>query len=87
MKLSFSAAVLQRSFPNKMLWKHETNPEKNKNVEAGSHQNLFGNLLKSHPCTDNSLKICSTSSDHPLPVKQLWGTASACQKNFKRLKL
>ena len=32
-------------------------------------------------------KIRSTCAEHPPPGEHLWGTASACKKNFKRRKL
>ena len=52
----------------------------------GSQQSCSATLLKSHPCTDMPQKIYSTPAEHP-PGEHLWKTASACQKNFKRLKL
>ena len=60
--------------------------EKN-NAEARSQQNRLTTLLKSHPCADASPKIHSTSAEHLPPGEHLCETASACQKNFKRLKL
>ena len=44
-------------------------------------------LLKSHPRTDMSPKTRNTSAERPPPEEHLWGTASTCQKNFKRLNL
>ena len=78
--------VLQRCSRRKMLRKHEANPQEN-NAEARRQQSRFATLLKSHPHTDMRPKICSTSAEHPPLGEHLWGTASACQKNFKRLKL
>ena len=69
-----------------MLCKLETNPQEN-NAEARSQQSRFATLLKSQPRTDSPPTICSTSAEHPSPGDHLWGTASACQKNFRRLKL
>ena len=40
-----------------------------------------------HPHTDTHPKIRSTLAEHPPPGEHLWGTASAYQKNFKRVKL
>ena len=70
-----------------MFCKHEVNPQVNNNVEAQLQQSRFATLLKSHSRTDAPPKIRSTSGEHPPPDKHLWGTASACQKNFKRLEL
>ena len=70
-----------------MLCKHEANPQENNNAKAQSQQSCFATLLKSHPHTDMSLKIRSTSAEHPSPGEHLWGTASACQKNFEILEL
>ena len=47
----------------------------------------FEALLKSHPRTDRPPKIRSTSTEYPSLGEHLWGTASACQKKFKRLNL
>ena len=69
-----------------MLHKQEANPQENNNAEARSQQSHFVTLLKSRPCTDSPPKICGTSPEHPPLEEHLWGTASACQKNFKRLK-
>ena len=46
-------------------------------------------LLKSPMRMDTPPKICSisASAERPPPGEYLWGTASACQKNFKRLKV
>ena len=63
--------------------RHEANPQENKNAEAQFQQSCFPTLLKSHPFTDTPQKIRSTSTEHPPPGEHLWGTASACQKNFK----
>ena len=70
-----------------MLCKHEANPQENNNAEARSQQNRLATLLKSHPRTDTLPKICSISIEHPSPGVHLCGTAFACQKNFKRLKI
>ena len=70
-----------------MLPRHEANPKESNNAEARSHQSRFETLLKSHPRTDAPPKIHSTSAEHPPSGEHLWGTASACQKNFKILKL
>ena len=69
-----------------MLRKHEANSQVNNNVEARSQQNHF-TTLKSHPRTYALPKISSTSTEHPPLGEHLWGTATAFQKNFKRLKL
>ena len=70
-----------------MLPRYKANSEKNNNAQARSQQSHFATLLKSHPRTDTPPKIRSTSAEH-LPLgEHLWGTASACQKTFKRLKL
>ena len=42
-------------------------------------------LLKSHPCIDAPPQIRSTSAEHPPPGKCLWGTAFACQIEFKKI--
>ena len=68
-----------------MLPKHEANPQENNNAEASTQQNRFATLLKSHPRTETPQKICSTSAEHPSPGEHFWGTASACQNNFKYL--
>ena len=47
----------------------------------------FATLLKSHPRTDRPSKIRSTSTEHPPLGEHLRGTASACQKKFKRFNL
>ena len=70
-----------------MLRRHQVNPRLNNNAEARSQQSRFATLLKSHPGTDTPPNIRSTSAEYPTPGEHLWGTASACQKNFKRLKL
>ena len=70
-----------------MLCKHEAKPRENCNAETRSQQSCFATLLKSHPRTDMPPKIHSTSTEHPPPGEDLWGVASACRKNFKRLKL
>ena len=70
-----------------MLCKHEANPQENNNAEAQPQQSRFATLLKSHPRTVTPPKIRSTFAEHPPPGEHLWGTASACQKNFKRLEL
>ena len=48
-----------------MLCKYEANPQENNNEEARSQQIRFATLLKSDPRTDTSLKIRSTSVEHP----------------------
>ena len=68
-----------------MLCKHEANPQENNNAEAQPRQSRLAALLKSHPRTDMPPKIRSTSAERPPPGEHFWGTASACQKNFKRL--
>ena len=70
-----------------MLSKPEANPQENNNSEAQPQQIRFATLLKSHPRTGTPSKIRSTSAEHPSPGEHIWGTASACQKNFKRLDL
>ena len=82
-----SEAVLQRCSPRKVLRKHEAIPLENNNAEARSQQSRLTALLKSHPRTDTPPKNRSTSAEHPPPEEHLWGTASACQKNFKKRKL
>ena len=67
----------------KMLPRQESNPQENNNAEARSQENRFAILLKSHAHTDTPPKIRSTPVEHPLPGEHLWGTFSACQKNFK----
>ena len=69
-----------------MLPQNEANPWEN-NAEARSQQSHFATLLKSHLHIDTPPKIGSTSAEHPRLGEHPWGTASACQKNFKRLKL
>ena len=66
--------------------RHEANPQENNNAEARSQQSRFATLLKPHPRTDTPPKIRSTSADHLPPGVNLWGTASACQNNFKIMK-
>ena len=68
-----------------MLCKHEANPQENNNAEEQPQQGRFATLLKSHSRTDTPPKNRSTSAEHLPPGEHLWGTASACQKNFKRL--
>ena len=70
-----------------MLPRHEANPQENSNAEVRSQQSRFATLLKSHPRRETPPKIRSTSAEPPPPGKHFWETASACQKNFKRLKL
>ena len=70
-----------------MFPKHEANPQENNNAEARSQQSRSATLLKLHQRTDTPLKIRSTSAKHPPLGEHIWGTACACQKNFKRLKL
>ena len=77
-----------------MLPRHEANAQENNNAEAQSQQRRFATLIKSHPHTDTSAKIRSTSAEHPPPGEYLWGIAPACQNlnhalNYekKRLKL
>ena len=70
-----------------MLCKPEANPQENNNAELQSQQSRLATLLKSHPRTDTPPKIPSTSAEQPPPGEHLWGTASACQKNFKKLRL
>ena len=57
----------------------------NNNAEARSQQIRFVTLLKSHSRADTPPKIHSIFIEHPPLGKQIWGTASACQTNFKRL--
>ena len=45
--------------------RNEENPQENTNTEARSQQSRFATLLKSHPCTDASPKIRSTSAEYP----------------------
>ena len=52
-----------------------------------SQKTHFATLLKLHPHTDVSTRIHSTSAEHLSLGEHLWGTASVCQKSFKRLKL
>ena len=68
-----------------MLSRHEANSQENNNLEGQPQQNRFGTLLKLHPCTDTPPKIRSIFTEHPPPGEHLWGTASVCKKNFKRL--
>ena len=70
-----------------MLPRQEANSQEKNNTEVRSQQSRFATLLKSQPYIDTLPKIRSTSSEHSPPEKHLWGTASACQKNFKRFKL
>ena len=70
-----------------MLRKHEANLQENNIAEARSQQSRFATLLKSHPRTDKSSKIRSTSAEHAYPGENQRETASACKKNFKRLKI
>ena len=67
----------------KMLCK----PKANLDAEAQPQQSRFATLLKSHQRTDLTQKICSISAEHPPPTERIWGTAFACQKNFKTLEL
>ena len=69
-----------------MLHQHDANPQEN-NAEERRQQSCFATLLKLYPRTDMPLKVYSTSAENPPPKEYLWATASACQKNFKRLKL
>ena len=62
-------------------------PQETKNAEAQSQQSHFATLLKSDPHTDTHRKTHSTSAEHPPRGEYLWGSASACQEKFKRLKL
>ena len=61
-----------------------TNPQESNNAEARSQQSHFAILLKSHLRTDTPKKTRRTSAEHPPPGEHLWGTASTCQKNFKK---
>ena len=61
--------------------------QKNNNVEAWYQQSHFATLLKPHLRTDTPLKTHSTSAEESSLGEYLWGTASACQQNFKRIKL
>ena len=70
-----------------MFRKHEANPQEKNNAEVQFQQSCFLTLLKSHPDADTAPKICSTTTEHPLLGEHLGKTASACQKNFKRLNL
>ena len=67
--------------------RHEANPQENNNAEVRSQQSRVAILLKSHRRTDTLPKMLSTSTEHLPQGKHLWWTASARQKNFKRLKL
>ena len=66
--------------------KHETNPKENNNAEVRSKQSRFASL-KPHSRTDVPPRICSAPTEHRSAGEHLWGTASVCQKSFKRLKL
>ena len=66
-----------------MFYKNEANPQENNNTEARSQQSRFATLFKSHPRTDTTPKIRSTSAEHTPLGEHLWGTASVCQKNIK----
>ena len=68
-----------------MLHKHEAKPQENNNAEVQPQQSRFATLLKSDQRTEMPPKIRSTSAEYPPPGEHLWGTASACQKNLKRL--
>ena len=58
-----------------MLCKHEANSQKNSYEEARSQQN----------CTGELLKIYSLHREYLPLEKHLLGTASVCEKSFKRL--
>ena len=66
-----------------MLRKHEANAQENNNGETRSQQSRFATLLKLHPRTDTPPK----TEEQPPWGENLWGIASASQKNIKRLKL
>ena len=68
-----------------MFCKHEANPQDSSNAEGRSQKSHFATSLKSHPRTNTPPEILSTSAEHPPPREHSWGTAPACQKNFKRL--
>ena len=70
-------------FSKKVLCKHEANPQENNNAEAQSQQSRFATLLKFLPRRDKPPNIRSRSAKHSPPGEHLWGTVSACQKNFK----
>ena len=65
-------------FSKKDAHRNEVNPQENINTEARSQQSRFATLLKSHPCTDMSPEIPSTSAEHSSPGEHLWRTDSAC---------
>ena len=44
--------------------RNEVNPQENTSTEARSQQSRFATLLKSHPGTDASPEIPSTSAEH-----------------------
>ena len=67
--------------------KDESSPHEHNKAEARSQQCRFATLLKSHPRTGRALQIHIIAAEHPPPGEHLCGTACACQKNFKRIKL
>ena len=83
----FLLQTLQKCSPGKMFCKHEANPQENNDAEVQCQQSCFGTLMKSHPHMGAPLKIHSTPTEHPPTGEHLWGTASVCQNNFKRLEL
>ena len=74
-------------FSENVLCKHEANPLENNNAELRIQQICSVTLLISYLRMEMLPKICSRSAEHLPPGQHLWGAASACQKNFKRLKL
>ena len=70
-----------------VLGKHEANSLENNNAVVRIQQIRSATLLMSPLRMDTLPKICGRSAEH-LPLgEHLGGAASACQKNFKRLKL
>ena len=68
-----------------MLCKQEANPQENSNAEAQPQQSCFATLLKSHPRTDTSSKIRSTSAEQTLPGEHLWGLLLHVKRILKDL--
>ena len=70
-----------------MCSKLGANQLENSNAELRIQQICSATLLISYMRKNMLPKICSRSAEHLPPGKHLWGAASACQKNFRRLKL
>ena len=79
-----------RSIPPVVLSKKEfqqtqSKLQENNNTGARSQQSCFVTLLRSHPCTDKPLRICSISTEQPLRENTSGGLALQLKRILKDL--